>query len=267
MLLRILAIGDVVGQPGRQILLDRLREFRHEKQIDLVIANAENSAHGAGITPSTLDDLTKAGCDVCTGGDHVFDKREIIPLLQRNDKPPRLLRAANLPEEAAGSGWGIYETQSGVKVAVIHLLGRVFMKPHPACPYATVNRFLEQVRDTTPVIVVEVHGEATSEKIAMGWHVDGKVSLVFGTHTHVQTADDRVLPQGTAYITDLGMTGPHDSVLGRRKDRVLAAFMTQMPHLFDVATDDVRMCGAIATIDAETGRAKSIERVQVGGRS
>jgi len=259
---RILAIGDVVGKPGRRIVQQLLPALVRERNIRFVVANAENSAGGAGLTLETVEDLNKAGCHVLTCGDHVYDQREIIPYLDRN---PKLLRPANLSPEAAGRGWGVFELPEGVKVGVIHLMGRVFMAKPTDCPFRMATALVEKIRQETPVVLLDLHAEVTSEKIAMGWHLDGKASLVFGTHTHVQTADERILPKGTAYITDVGMTGPHDGVLGRRADRVLAAFLTQMPHKFDVAEGDLRLSAVQVTVDSATGRALEIERLCLRG--
>lgn len=260
MKIRLLAIGDIVGRPGREILREKLPAFCREKAVDGVIANAENIAGGAGITPADAEELFRSGVTVITAGDHVWNKQEIIPYIASN---PRLLRPVNYPVEQPGRGASVVDLPNGVKIGVVHVQGRVFMNTHADCPFATVKRAVEELRRQTPVIVVDVHCEATSEKIGMGWWLDGKVSFIFGTHTHVQTADDQILPQGTAYITDVGMTGPYDGVIGRRTDRVLHRFTTGMPARFDVAEKDVRICGAMAVIDAATGRAENIERVTI----
>ena len=257
--LRILAIGDIVGRPGRDLVKERMRPFMAEHQVDLCIANGENSAGGAGITPEIVEELVQAGVGMITTGDHIWDKKEIVPYL---DKSRWVLRPANYVDVAAGRGYGIVTLASGQKVGVLNLQGRVFMAPSE-CPFKAADEAIEILRRETPVIVVDFHAEATSEKIALGWHLDGRVSFLYGTHTHVQTADETVLPKGTAYLTDLGMSGPHESVLGRRIDRVLHLFTTNMPAPFDVATGDVRLMGAIATIDPLTGRAKAIERVAI----
>lgn len=258
MKLRILAIGDIVGKPGREIVKRRLPAWCREQNVEFVVANGENLNDGAGIIPSEADDLYAAGVHVITAGDHVWNKKEIIPYI---DRKPTLLRPANYPEGQPGTGATIVELPIGVKVGVVHVQGRVFMNTPAACPFATAKKHVEKMRESTSVIVVDMHCEATSEKIAMGWWLDGQVSYVFGTHTHIQTADERVLPKGTAYITDLGMTGPYESVIGRRIDRVLHRFTTGMPARFDVATGDVRLCGAVATIDTGSGLAEKVERV------
>lgn len=260
MTIRVFCIGDVVGRPGRQALADRLPRLVREKRIDVVIANAENVAGGSGITPTLVQKLRRYGVDVITLGDHAFRKMEIIPILEQNDS---VLRAANLPPQAPGRGWTVCTGPNGQRVAVITLLGRLYMRHAVDCPFRTVDRILGQLPSDVRIVVVELHGEATSEKVAMGWHLDGRASVVFGTHTHIMTADERILPGGTAYITDLGMTGPYDSVLGRRKDRVLHTLLTAMPSTFSVATGDIRLCGLIADVDAATGRATAVERVSV----
>ncbi len=202
------------------------------------------------------------GTDVITMGDHVFRRREIIPILERSD---RIVRPANLPAAAPGREFTVRETRSSNRIAVISLLGRLFMRTPGNCPFAAVDRVLGALPSDVKIIVVDMHAEATSEKVAMGWHLDGRVSVLFGTHTHIPTADERVLPQGTAYVTDLGMTGPYDSVLGRCKERVLSAMTSGVPSPFDVATDDVRLCGVLVAIDGATGRATGIERVTFNG--
>ncbi|MBI2931913.1 MAG: TIGR00282 family metallophosphoesterase [Planctomycetes bacterium] len=258
MKLKILGVGDIVGKPGRQIVRDRLRTYCEQEGITFVVANCENASGGSGIMPSEADDLFQAGCTVLTCGDHVWAKREIIPYM---DKCPAIVRPANYPEEQPGRGATVVEGPGGVKMAVMHLQGNVFMKMTAGNPFRTASALFEELVKQTPIIVVDMHGEATSEKIAMGWHMDGKASFVFGTHTHVQTADERILPLGTAYITDCGMTGPYEGVIGRRTDRVLHRFITGMPTPFDVASGDVRLCGAVAVVDSESGRAEAIQRV------
>jgi metallophosphoesterase (TIGR00282 family) len=257
---RVFGIGDVVGKPGRVIIKDRLAEFVRREKIDCVIANGENLAGGSGIMPAEADELCQSGVSVITGGDHVWGKKEIVPYIERQ---PRLLRPANYYADQPGKGYTVFETAHGAKVGVVHLQGRVFMNTGCDCPFQTAKRIVAELRPKTNVIVVDMHGEATSEKIGMGWWLDGQASFVFGTHTHVQTADERVLPNGTAYITDLGMTGPYEGVIGRRIDRVLQRMTTGMPAHFEVATGDVRLCGALATIDADTGRALEVKRVVI----
>jgi len=254
---RALLIGDVVAKPGRLALAGALPVLLKDHAIDVIIANGENAAGGSGITPSIFEELRRLGIDCVTLGDHVYRKKEAVPLLAESD---RVLRPANLPDEAVGRGYTILESQSGFPFAVISLLGRTFMKP-AACPFHAVDRILTEIGDRAKLIFVDLHAEATSDKIAMGWYLDGRVTAVCGTHTHVQTADERVLPQGTAYVTDLGMTGPHEGVLGRKKERVLSALITGMPAYFDVATGDLRVQGVLVTADTQTGRASAIERV------
>jgi len=256
---RALLIGDIVGKPGRRALAAALPKLLAERPIDVVIANAENAAGGSGISPSIFEEIRAMGVDCLTMGDHVYRKKEAVPLLAESD---RILRPANLQPEAVGRGYTVLESQSGFPFAVVSLLGRTFMKPAD-CPFHAVDRILAEIGDRTKLIFVDMHAEATSDKIAMGWHLDGRATAVCGTHTHIQTADERILPKGTAYITDLGMTGPYDSVLGRKKDKVLAALVTGMPVYFDVAIGDLRVSGALVTADTQTGLATAVERVSI----
>ena len=258
---RILCLGDIVGRPGRQAVHDKLPGLVRDRKIDLVIANAENIAGGSGITQNLFHKVRSYGVHVVTLGDHVFKKVDIIPTMANSE---RLVRPANLSPQAAGRGYTVVTADNGVQVAVLTVLGRIFMSQLPADdPFAAADRVLAALPKTVKVIVAEVHAEATSEKVAFGHHLDGRASLVFGTHTHIPTADAKLLERGTAYITDLGMCGPYDSVLGRRKDRVLTHMRTNMPAPFDVAVGDVRLSGVIAEVNAETGRATSVERVEV----
>lgn len=257
--MNILFIGDIVGKPGRHALRDVLPALFEREQVDFCVANAENAAGGSGITVEVAQELLALGIDVLTSGDHIWRKREVVPFIRSE---PRLLRPANLSPEAAGQGYGLYEARNGVKVGVVCLLGRTFMKPAD-CPFRAARRIVGDLLAQTPVVLVDFHAEATSEKVAMGWFLDGQASAVFGTHTHVQTADERLLPNGTAYITDVGMTGPYESVIGRRVDRVLQALLTQMPHPFDVAKGDPRVSGALVAVEPQTGRATAIRRVNV----
>jgi len=254
---RALLVGDVVGKPGRKTVRSALPDLLAVHSVDVVIVNAENAAGGSGITPPIFKELRDQGVDVVTMGDHVYRRKEIVPTLEASD---RILRPANLPAEAAGCGWAVHESRSGLPFAVTIVLGRTFMKP-ASCPFHSVDAVLEEVSDAARLIFVEVHAEATSDRIAMGWYLDGRATCVYGSHTHVQTADERVLPGGTAYISDLGMTGPHDGVLGRRRDRVIPTLITGMPRHFDVATGDLRLHGALVTADTETGRATDIQRI------
>lgn len=255
---RVLCIGDIVGRPGRHVLSQKLAEIVEKENIDCVIANAENAAGGSGLTPQIYEKLLRYGVNLITLGDHAYRKRDIIPILERADN---IVRPANLSVQAAGKDFAVYQTGNGVRIGVITMIGRVFMKPSD-CPYAKIDMLLPKVAMLTDVIIVEMHAEATSEKIAMGYYLDGKVGCVFGTHTHVMTADEKILPKGTAYITDIGMTGAHDSVLGRKTESVIKAFRTQMPFPFEIATGDVKISGIIATVDSNTKLAQSIERFQ-----
>ena len=259
MKLNILCIGDIVGRPGRRIVSEKLKAIVRELDIDCVIANAENAAGGSGLTPQIYEKLLRAGVNLITMGDHTYRKRGIIPTLETADN---IVRPANFSESAAGKGVAFYHTNKGPVVAVIALIGRLFMKPGD-CPYSAVDKILPRIAQKADIVVVDFHAEATSEKIAMGYHLDGRASLCFGTHTHVMTADERIMPKGTAYITDIGMTGAHDSVLGRGVESVLKAFRTQMPFPFEIATGDVRMNGVLVTVDSHTGKAEQIKRVRV----
>lgn len=264
MQLRLLCVGDVVGAPGRRILSEALKVIVPQHSIDCVIVNAENAAGGSGITPAIYEKIINYGTDIVTLGDHIYRRREIIPVLETSSN---IARPANLPATAPGKEFSICQTSSNHRVAVITLLGRLFMKTPSNCPFATVDRVLATLPGDVKITVVDMHAEATSEKVAMGWHLDGRVSVLFGTHTHVPTADERVLPKGTAYITDLGMTGPHDSVLGRVKESVLGALISAVPRPFDVATDDVRLCGVVVSVEATTGLATHIERIVFNGNA
>src|SRR6185437_13900274 len=263
--LRILCLGDIVGRPGRQVVHQRLPGLIRQHQVDLVIANAENIDGGSGITANLFHKIRAYGVDVVTLGDHVYKKADILPTLQASE---RIVRPANLSSNAAGRTFTVVTTNSGVPVAVFCLLGRIFMNLPSDDPFAAADRVLSQVPKNVRACVCDIHAEASSEKVAMGHWLDGRCSLIFGTHTHIPTADAKVLPGGSAFISDLGMCGPYDSVLGRRKDRVVKYMTTSVPQMFDVATGDVRLCGALAEIDPETGRAISIERIEVcGGNS
>ncbi len=260
--LRVLCVGDVVGGPGRRILRELLPALVDERRIDFVVANAENAAGGSGITPAIFEKIIGSGVDVVTLGDHIYRRREIIPVLETTQQ---MVRPVNLPTGAPGKEYVVFETASNQRVAVVSVLGRLFMKPPANCPFAAMDRVLAAIPKDIKIIIVDMHAEATSEKVAMGWHLDGRVSILFGTHTHVPTADERVLPKGTAYVTDLGMSGPYDSVLGRDKERVMKSMISGVPTPFDVATDDVRLSGVIVSIEASTGLATNIERVQLNG--
>lgn len=257
--MKLLCIGDVVGAPGRKAVRELLPELRREFDIDVVIVNAENAAGGSGLTVETADDLLQQPVDMLTGGNHTWRYREVLGLL---DRDPRILRPLNYPEGTPGRGFGFCESRAGIKVGVINLQGRVFMDPLPS-PFEAADRAVDELKAVgCQVIVVDVHAEATSEKRALGWYLDGRVSVVYGTHTHVATADEEILPGGTGYLTDLGMTGPYDSVIGVKKEQILERFLTMRPTSFGVAKHDVRLCGIVVEVDETTGRARHIERVR-----
>ena len=257
--MRILCIGDIVGQAGRDVLVNLLALIKKELNIDFTIANAENAAGGSGITPRIAEQLFQTGCDVLTLGDHVWDRQEIIEYLGTREN---ILRPANFPDGTPGKGWCIRTAANGQKVGVINLLGRVFMRYNVDCPFRTLQGIVTQLKKETSIIVVDIHAEATSEKVAMGLFIDGQVSGMVGTHTHIQTADEKILPQGTAYITDLGMTGPYDSVIGQDKEKIIKRFLTSMPARFEVAQGDPCLHGAVIDIDEKTGLAQQIFRIQ-----
>jgi 2',3'-cyclic-nucleotide 2'-phosphodiesterase len=263
--MRILFIGDIVGSPGRQIVSDRLADIVAQRQIDLVIANGENAASGFGITPRLADELLGMGIDVLTGGNHSWDRKEIHEYMPHQ---PRLLRPGNFPEGTPGSGTFAGSTKNGVKYAVLNLQGRVFLAPIDD-PFRKADAELAKLPADVDIILVDLHAETTSEKIAMGWYLDGRVTAVVGTHTHVTTADERVLPQGTAYITDVGMTGPHGGVIGMDREGIIKRFLDGLPARFEVASGDVQMnCVLIETDDAGERntagrlRARAIERLR-----
>jgi len=260
--MKLLLIGDVVGKPGRAALLDRLQDLKEQHAIDFAVMNAENVAGGFSITAAIADLLFSSGIDVMTSGNHIFDKHEAIDYIQRQ---PRLLRPANYPPDTPGKGMWVGDIK-GVRICVINLLGRVFMHPVDD-PFRTVNELLTSVPDEVKVRVLDMHAEATSEKAAMGWFLDGRVSAVYGTHTHVQTADERILHEGTAYITDLGMTGSYGGVIGMKKGDVINRFMSPIHRRCDHSKAEVRICGAVVDVDEETGRARSIERINLSHQS
>ncbi len=257
--MRILFIGDVFGRPGRDLIRRGLRGLVDHFSVDLTIANVENATSGSGVTRESGDELLARGVDVMTSGNHIWDKREALTYIGAE---PRLLRPANMHSEAPGRGVFVSRTRSGRPVGVINLIGRVFMHPVDD-PFATALAAIAGIRSQCRVILVDFHAEATSEKIAMGWHLDGRVTAVVGTHTHVQTADDRVLPGGTAYITDVGMTGPHDSVIGVDRHNALSRFLTGMPVKLEPATENPRLQGVLITADEETGLAQGVERLNL----
>jgi hypothetical protein len=260
--MRLLFIGDIVGKPGRELIRKGLRGLVEREGIDLVVANAENAAAGFGVTKDIGDTLLEAGVDVMTSGNHIWDKKEVIPYITAE---PRLLRPANYPAGVPGRGSYVAQTRDGRAVGVINVMGRVFML-NIDDPFQVVLKEIEALRGRTRVIVVDFHAEATSEKVAMGWHLDGKVTLVVGTHTHVQTADERLLPNGTAYLTDAGMTGPHDSIIGMEREPSLARFLNGMPSRFEPASGNPRLNGLIVDADDKTGRATAITRINYAER-
>jgi len=259
--MRILHIGDIVGRPGRRIVAAAVPLLRVERRLDLVIANAENSADGSGITAKIFRQLMAAGVDCLTLGDHIYRRKEIYETLRTD---ARVVKPANYPPEAPGRPWTVVTASNGQPVAVISVMGRVFMKPVD-CPFAAIERVLSEIPPEVKVRMVDFHAEATSDKQVMGRMLDGRVSAVLGTHTHVATADEQIFPGGTAFQCDIGMTGPFESILGRRIDRVTEAVRTFRPTEFEVATKDVRLQGSIVEIDPATGRATGIERLTVRG--
>jgi metallophosphoesterase (TIGR00282 family) len=257
--MRILFIGDIFAKPGREIVRRALPALVEQRSIDFVIANAENSAAGFGVTGDIADTLFGYGIDVMTSGNHIWDKKEVLDYIPRQ---PRLLRPANFPPGVPGRGSYLGRTRTGEPVGVVNVMGRVFMTPLED-PFTIATREIEALRPKTRVIIVDFHAEATSEKQAMAWHLDGRATAVIGTHTHVQTADERLLPKGTACITDVGMTGPHDSIIGVATEPALSRFLTGMPARFEAATGVARLNGAIITADPATGKATQIERVNM----
>jgi len=258
--LNLLFVGDVVGRAGRQILAQRLPSLVDRYMVDLVVANAENAAAGYGLTQPVMKELYEAGADVLTSGNHIWDKKEIIEVLK---KDKRLLRPHNYPQGLAGQGYGLYATAGGIPVAVINLEGRVFMK-NLDCPFLSADQILDKIRGQAKIILVDFHAEATSEKQALGYYLAGRVSAVVGTHTHVQTADEKILSGGTGYLTDVGMSGAQDAIIGNQKDAALQRFLTQMPVKLEVAKKDPLLCAVLLTLDEESGRCTSIQRLQVG---
>src|SRR3954449_1488162 len=252
-------VGAIFGKPGREIGRRAVPALIERESIDFVIANVENSAAGFGVTGDIADAILGYGIDAMTSGNHVWDKKEILDYIPRQ---PKLLRPANFPAGTPGRGSYIGRTRTGEPVGVINVMGRIFMQPLDD-PFAVVLKEIEAMRGKTRVIIVDFHAEATSEKVAMGWHLDGRVTGVFGTHTHVQTADDRILPKGTAYLTDVGMTGPHDSIIGVTTEIALGKFLTGMPARFESATGPGRLNGVIVTADLATGRATAIQRLSL----
>lgn len=257
--MNILMVGDIVGSPGRRILAKALPGLRRKLALDAVVANAENAAGGRGITLPLAEELFAAGADVLTLGDHAWDQRELAAQV---DREPRILRAANLAPGCPGRGWTTVQTPTG-PITVVALLGRVFMPPIADCPFRCINALLRELPGSAGPVLVDMHAEATSEKIAMGWHLDGRAAVVVGTHTHVQTSDERILPKGTACLTDLGMTGPAHSILGRDVDSVMHRFLTGMPTKFGVAEKDVVLEGLFVALHRSTGRPQHLQRIRL----
>ncbi|MFN0154713.1 MAG: TIGR00282 family metallophosphoesterase [Gaiella sp.] len=257
--MRILFVGDVVGRPGLEIVERRLRGLREELGADLCVTNGENAADGVGLTPRLAERILAAGSDVLTLGNHTWRRIEITTMLETSD---RVIRPANMPRALPGKGLAVATAADGTRVAVINLLGSLFLQP-AVSPWELVDDLVEQAREQAPVVLVDMHAEATSEKVAMALHLDGRVSAVLGTHTHVQTADERVLPGGTATITDVGMTGPHGGVIGVKAELAIRRMRTGYPVRFEVAEEDVRLQGALLSVDPVTGRSSAIERIDV----
>ena len=258
--MNILFIGDIVGKPGRQAVTALLPKLKRAHQLDCVIANGENAAHGAGITPATVNELLAAGVDVITTGDHVWDQKGFE---QEIENLPAVVRPANAAPSVPGRGAVVINAGDKGRVGVLNLLGRVFMPGQSDCPFRVAQAEVTKLRRQTNIIIVDLHAEATSEKIAMGRFLDGQVSFVVGTHTHVQTADEQILPKGTGYLSDAGMCGPHDSVLGRDVAVVLRRFVTGMPQRLEIATAKIELCGVVVEVDDNTGLAQKIERVRL----
>jgi metallophosphoesterase (TIGR00282 family) len=260
--MRILLLGDVVGRPARRAIRDLVPSLISSEGVDLVIANAENAAGGIGVDIKSAEELFAAGVDVLTSGNHIWKKREIYSYLATHEK---LLRPANYPDGAPGKGWLRWESRSGLRALILNLQGRVFMN-YVDDPFRCVDRLLREHEGFTPVIIVDMHAEATSEKSAMGWYLDGRVSMVYGTHTHVQTADERILPKGTAYITDLGMCGSMDSVIGIEKETVIEGFLSQLPKRFETASENIFLQGTILEVQEVSGKAQSVRRIRLPWR-
>ena len=257
--MKILFIGDIIGSPGRSTVRHIMPEIVKEHGVDFVIANGEYAAAGFGLTVTVAKELFALGIDVLTTGNHLWDKKEIIPFLSSEK---RILRPANYPDGSVGFPYGVYQAENGAKVGVLNLLGRVFLSTTD-CPFKAADKALKEIKKETDIVIVDIHAEATSEKIAMGWYLDGRVSAVIGTHTHVMTADERVLPLGTAYITDAGMCGGFDSVIGMEKEGIIKRFLDQMPAKFAPAEGDVRFNGVVVEVDEKSGKATTIVRVNL----
>ncbi len=256
--MRLIFIGDIVGRPGRRAVRELLPDLRERYRPDFVVANGENSAGGNGINREITAELLNGGIDLITMGNHVWDNKEIFDFIEAEQ---RLIRPANYPAGTPGRGWAVMSTRKGTKIGFINLSGRVFLPPLE-CPFTLAEKIITAIKQETSLILVDFHAEATSEKVAFGWHLDGKVSVVVGTHTHVQTADERILPAGTAFITDVGMTGPADSVIGVKTETILKKFMTQLPIRFETATGRSQLNAVVVDLDEATGQALAIKRVQ-----
>ena len=257
--MRILFIGDIVGKPGRKIVVRAIQGLRQRESVDLVIANAENAADGSGINPKIYGELIHAGVDAITLGDHIYRRSEIFRVLETETN---VVKPANYPAESPGKCWSVVEAANGVTVAFFCVMGRVYMRPVD-CPFKAIDRVLEEIPTDVKIIFVDIHAEATSDKQLIGRYLDGRVSAALGTHTHVPTADERILPKGTAFQCDVGMTGPYESILGRKIERVMQTTVTFRPTPFQVATDDVRMSGTIFDVDQKTGKATAIQRMMI----
>lgn len=258
--MKVFFVGDVVGAPGRDVFSKLVPGMKARGEVDAAVVNAENVAGGSGITEKIAEELFSLGADVITLGDHAWDRKEIYGYLSKH---PRILRPANYSKLAPGKGSCCAQIRDGLTLGVMVLVGRTFMKYQADCPFMALDTLSGELRQQTQVIIVDMHAEATSEKMAMGWHADGKVSGVIGTHTHIQTADEKVLPKGTAYLTDAGMTGPYDSVIGQAKETIIERYLTGMPSKFEVVHSKATLCGAILDIDENSGRARSIRRIQL----
>ncbi len=261
--MRVLFIGDIFGKPGRKALFDKLPQVIRRHRIDFTLANVENAAGGFGVTPQLAEEFLNFDIDVLTSGNHIWDKKAILPYLGQQ---ARLLRPHNYPPSAPGTGIFVGDSRCGVRVGVLNLQGRVYM-PTTDCPFVTGRAAVELIRKETDIVLVDFHGEASSEKQAFAFYLDGRVTAVIGTHTHVQTADERILPGGTAFITDIGMTGPHDSVIGAIPDFALERFLRQIPVRLEPAAGNPRLCGAVVEIDEATGRASSVIRINEAAAS
>ncbi len=251
-------VGDIFGKPGRKAVKELIKTYRNQYELDFVIANGENAAGGNGITREIANELYNAQIDFITMGNHTWDKKEIFQFI---DTDKKIIRPANYPPGTPGRGWAIVPLSNELKIGIINLSGRVFLPPLD-CPFRVGERIVEEISKETHIIIVDFHAEATSEKIAMGWFMDGKVSAVVGTHTHVQTADERILPYGTGYITDVGMTGPHDSILGVKRDIVIQKFLTQLPARFETAQGVAQLNAILLEIDETTGKTMGLKRIQ-----